>query len=187
MLEFQQEKFEDSFMVWGGISLKGLVPSKAPVFVCDLKKEWQDMGNQLGRGVNGSMYAHMVTTKAFPAVMELYGQRGVWQDDPATIHRTAEALEACSVFKTRIPHEKQAPKMADVWPIENVWAILKAKVMEKEPKSKVQLKKVISKAWQEIDKDKAMCRRLVWSPPYLTGLRLLFRWVADESQRRTIK
>ena len=57
--------------------------------------------------------------------------------------------------------------MADVWPIENVWAILKAKVMEKEPKSKVQLKKVISKAWQEIDKDKAMCRRLVTSIPHM--------------------
>ena len=35
--------------------------------------------------------------------------------------------------------------MADVWPIENVWAILKQKVMEQEPKSKDQLKMVITK------------------------------------------
>ena len=34
------------------------------------------------------------------------------------------ALEACSAFKTRICHEIQAPKMADIWPIKNVWAIL---------------------------------------------------------------
>ena len=51
-------------------------------------------------------------------------------DDPASIQRTAEAIEACSAFMSRIPHEQQAPKMADVWPIENVWAILKQKGME---------------------------------------------------------
>ena len=31
-----------------------------------------------------------------PAVNKLYGQRGLWQDDPDTIHRTYNALEACS-------------------------------------------------------------------------------------------
>ena len=55
--------------------------------------------------------------------------------------------------------------MADVWPIENVWAILKQKVMEQEPKSKEQLKKVMNKAWQKINKDKAFCKRLISSIP----------------------
>ena len=36
-LDFKQEKFDESFMIWGGLSLKGLVPSDAPIFVCDLK------------------------------------------------------------------------------------------------------------------------------------------------------
>ena len=58
--------------------------------------------------------------------------------------------------------------MADVWPIENVWAILKQKVMEQEPKSKEQLKKVITKAWQEIDKDKNLCKRLISSIPSIS-------------------
>ena len=63
---------------------------------------------------NGPMYARVVTTKAFAAIMKIYGQREVWHDDPATIHRTAEAIEDCSAFKSRIPHKQQAPKMADV-------------------------------------------------------------------------
>ena len=76
-------------------------------------------------GLTGQVYAHMVTEHAVPAVQQLYGNRAVWQDDPARIHRTAEALEACEAFSTRIPHDGQAPKMADVWPIENVWSIVK--------------------------------------------------------------
>ena len=98
----------------------------------------------------------MITTIAVPAVKQVYGDRAVWQDDPATIHRTPAALEACSAFKHRIPHEQQAPKMADIWPIENVWAILKQKVMQKEPKSKGDLKKVITRVWKEIDQDKEL-------------------------------
>ena len=70
------------------------------------------------------MYAYMVRTRAVPAVKKLYGTRVVWQDDPATIHRTAEALLSCSAFSKRIPHELQAPKMAYIWPIENVWSIM---------------------------------------------------------------
>ena len=50
----------------------------------------------------------------------------LWQDDPARIHRSQVALGAVSLnFKYRVPHIQQAAKMSDVWPIENVWAILK--------------------------------------------------------------
>ena len=59
---------------------------------------------------------------------------GVWQDDPATIHRCADTLAAVQErFNFRVPHDKQSAKMADVWPIENVWAIVKDKVKESEP------------------------------------------------------
>ena len=77
------------------------------------------------------------------AVNKLYGQRGVWEDDPATIHRTANALEACSAYNVRIPHDEQATKMADVWPIKNDWAILKDSVKAKETNNKAELKRVI--------------------------------------------
>ena len=70
--------------------------------------------------------------------------RAVWQDVPATIHRTPVALEACGAFKTRIPHDIQAPKMAAIWPIENVWAILKIELRQRSLTPKYSLKKIIS-------------------------------------------
>ena len=164
-LEFVMEKYEDSFMIWGGVSLKGLIPSEAPIFVCDLKDEWTRLGNPKTRGVTGDMYAHMVTKYVVPAVNQLYGERAVWQDDPATIHRTANALEACSAFRARVPHDEQASKMADIWPIENVWAIVKDRVKAEEPKDKAALKRVIKKVWKEINLDKVLCKKLMKSIP----------------------
>ena len=117
-----------------------------------------NLGNPKTRGFTGDMYAHMVTEYAVPAVNKLYGQRAVWQDDPASIHRTENALKACSAFKHRIPHDEQASKMADVWTIENVWAIVKERVKAKEPKNKAELKKVITKMWKEIHNNKVLCQ-----------------------------
>ena len=55
---------------------------------------WSQEGNVKSRCVTGKMYAHIITTRAIPAVEQLYKKR-------ATIHLTAEAVEACSAFKTR--------------------------------------------------------------------------------------
>ena len=50
----------------------------------------------------------------------------LWQNDPARIHHSQIAHGAVSMnFKNRVPHDQQAAKISDVWPIENVWAILK--------------------------------------------------------------
>jgi len=66
----------------------------------------------------------------------------VFQDDGATIHRAEVSLRAVEeTFTSRVDHTTQAPKMADVWPIENVWSILKGKVAEKECSNDPQLKK----------------------------------------------
>ena len=89
----------------------------------------------------------------------------MWQDDPALIHQTPVPLKACAAFCSRIPHDRQAPKMADVWPIKNVLAIIKDRVKGKEPKNKAQLKRIIISVWREIDEDKGMCRRLMQSIP----------------------
>ena len=53
-----------------------------------------------------------------------------------------------------------------LWPIENVWSILKGKVPEKECSNDQQLKKAIITAWREIDDDKALCRHLMASLPH---------------------
>ena len=73
----------------------------------------------------------MVTNKAVPAVRAVYPDGdAIWQDDPASIHRTQAALDACLAFEERIPHNQQAAKCSDIWPIEQVsawfWSFLLA-------------------------------------------------------------
>ena len=53
--------------------------------------------------------------------------------------------------------------MADFWPIENIWAILKQKIAKFDICNLAQLKREISKAWREIDADKELCRRMMSS------------------------
>ena len=52
-----------------------------------------------------------------PAVFAVMGQDVIWQDDPASIHRSVDALAACQTFGRRTPHDKMAAKMRDVWVI----------------------------------------------------------------------
>ena len=79
--------------------------------------------------------------------------------------RCREALEACEGFDSRVPHDVQAAKLADVLPVENVWGILQQRVKKREPESKEQLRRNIIEEWQCIDNDKAMCRKLIESIP----------------------
>ena len=111
------------------------------------------------------MYADLVREKAAPAILNLYpGGDGIYQDDGARIHRCPEALAAVEEsFSQRINQDLQAPKMADFWPIENIWAILKQKIAKINICNLAQLKREISKAWREIDADKELCRRMMSS------------------------
>lgn len=77
--------------------------------------------------------------------------------------RCREALEACKGFDSCSPHDVQAAKLADVWPVKNVWGILQQRVKKREPESKEQLRRNILEEWQYIDDDKAMCRKLIES------------------------
>jgi hypothetical protein len=110
--------------------------------------------------VPGEIYSFIIT--------KFYSQKVVWQDDPATIHRTEAALEDSSAFASRIPNKEQAPKMADIWPVENIWSI--EMVKPKEPRNKAQPKTIIPRVWREIKSDKELCKMLNQSIP--PGLKL---------------
>lgn len=90
----------------------------------------------------------------------------IFQDDGATIHRCPAALAAVNdCFRYRVDPALQAPKMADFWPIENVWGILKQKISQKESKNLKQLRTNIVTAWREINADKDLCRQMMVSLP----------------------
>ena len=71
-------------------------------------------------------------------------------------------MEAVSeTFKTRLNPPIQAPKMADVCHIENVWGIIKDKVAKTSYQNDRDLRQAIISAWKEVNSDKDLCRNLV--------------------------
>jgi hypothetical protein len=55
--------------------------------------------------------------------------------------------------------------MANIWPVENIWSIVREMVKSKEPKNKAQLNTIITRVWREINSDKELCKRLMQSIP----------------------
>ena len=107
----------------------------------------------------GQIYADLIRTVVVPDDRDLY-PRGdsIQQDDGAKIRHTQEVLETVQEnLKHRVPIDIQAPKMADIWAIENVWAIVKENVKVVEPKNQEALRKVI------IHSDKALLLRVMSS------------------------
>ena len=133
------------------------------VFMSDLYKNY----NPVSKNMNGAMYADLVRGYAAPAVEDLYPEGdAIWQDDPASIHRCAAALAAVNdSFNRRLDHEVQCPKFSDVWPIENVWGIVKERVSQQKCETLAQLKRAIIGAWRSINEDRALVVKLMSSIP----------------------
>ena len=55
--------------------------------------------------------------------------------------------------------------MADIWPVENIWSIVKEMIKSKEPKHKAQMKTILPRVRREIYNDKELCKRLMQSIP----------------------
>ena len=68
-------------------------------------------------------------------------------------------------FNHRLSVDDQSSKQTDIWPIENVWGIVKAKIDKTEMTSLAHLKRKIIPLWREIDADKDLCRRMMASIP----------------------
>lgn len=163
MLEQSEEKFTLGEMIFGAVTVRGLVQENAPIFISDLKKTY----DPAPKTVNSQMYADLIDDKISGAVKKLYPRGHTeWQDDCATIHRTDVGLTAVfNNFSHRIPYELQSPKMAYVWPIVNIWSILKQD-LEKSVHSNIEdLRKPMRASWLRISEDKDLCKRLISSIP----------------------
>ena len=163
LVEFSEEKFGQGEMVFGVLTVRGLLPKSSPVFVSDLLKTYKPQP----KTVNAKIYADMLDNIIGPAAKALYPRGNIiWQDDPAKIHHARVSLDAVQRnFRYRLDYERQAAKMADVWPIENVWAMLKAEVKAMDPQTKEELRSSIKKAWARMAKDEALCKKLIASIP----------------------
>ena len=92
----------------------------------------------------------------------------IWEDDCDAKHRTKHVLEQLkTVFKQRMDPTRQCSKLADVYPIENVWAILYEKARGEEFHSVEDMKQYLRKIWVEIDAE--ICDKMMQSIPKRLG------------------
>ena len=172
LLSNKEQKFSPGVMLWGGICARGLVPPSAPLFVDQVLAPWSKGGAPV-KNVNNIVYADMLECLVHPGVMKLYPAGDcLWQDDEAKIHRTDHVLaKVDELFKHRIP-PKMASHTADLYPIENLWSILKDEVSRKAPiKDVKQLKNIIRKKWREVHADKDLCKRMIASVQAMVRLK----------------
>ena len=52
-------------MLFGGLSVRGLIPPTAPIFMDEIKDEWVALGNSLGKrgGITADLYEWMTSKK----------------------------------------------------------------------------------------------------------------------------
>ena len=87
-------------------------------------------------------------------------------DQPFHRQNSTAALTAVSeAFAKRLDHMKQCPKFSDVWPIENIWGIIKERVAKKKCENLNQLKREITRVWRDLDAYKSLHARLMKSIP----------------------
>ena len=69
------------------------------------------------------------------------------------------------LFKHRVP-PGMASHTADLYPIKNLWSILKDEVAKKAPVKDIgHLKRIIAKKWTELNNDKVFLKKMISSVP----------------------
>ncbi|CAF5069302.1 unnamed protein product, partial [Rotaria sp. Silwood1] len=122
-----------------------LFPKKSPIFI----DEWLELIRPQG------------DDRPEKATKELGDLSNViFQDDQDRKQRMQVSLDAVKyVFINRIEVIDCDAKLADVWPIENVWGILKEKLRGREYSHIEQLKNDIKKEWQKFSV--SLCQQMM--------------------------
>ncbi|CAF1562607.1 unnamed protein product [Didymodactylos carnosus] len=84
--------------------------------------------------MTGDLYAKCLREEAIPAINEVVKNPNevIFQDDQDSKHRTKVAMDVLyDHFEEKIKPNDGDAKIADVWPIENIWGILKEKTRGK--------------------------------------------------------
>ena len=137
-------KYPVKIMIWGCFSSKGLGRLK----VIEETMKSQD-------------YLNVLEHKMLPSARDLFGNENfIYQDDSAPCHRSKAVKqwqESQNIEVLSWPGNSP-----DMNPIENLWAILKQKVLKHQPKNKNELIFAILKVWRsEISED--LAKKLVSS------------------------
>ena len=102
--------------------------------------------------LNGAGYADIMRIVIPEATRDIFKDRKWFiVQDAVPLHFTAEVLRVMSdAGVTVIPKSEWPPNSPDLNPIENIWAVLKSRVAERNPANKAQLIEIIKEEWANI-------------------------------------
>ena len=128
---------------------------------------YEVLDGSCGSTISGEFYAQLMKDYVVPYVQkEIPG--GVWQQDNASVHKTAAVWKELSVIRHLEPGV-WPPYSPDFSPIEGVWAVMKSKVDSKTYQAgcltKQQLSQYIFEAWQEVVSDMGVLAKM-WERSY---------------------
>ncbi|CAF3783222.1 unnamed protein product [Rotaria sordida] len=151
-------------MLCGGISYRGLFLKHSPIFVDDWLESIRSEGDDCRKKMyfTSERYAKFIRTIVAQIAANELGdlQNVIFQDDQDRKQRTQMALNTVKhVFINRIEPKDYAAKLADVWPIENIWGMLKEKLRGHEYSDIAQLKNYIKNEWKKICV--SLCQRMI--------------------------
>ncbi|CAF1210893.1 unnamed protein product [Rotaria sp. Silwood1] len=158
-----EEKFAKGFMLWGGISSKGLIP-EVPLFIDEFLEQYEwKQGNK--KIINAGQYTDLLEEVSVPAMQQLFPDNDyIFEDDTSRIHHTAAVKKFVEEnIPDRIDFDDQAVKMDDVWPIENFWSIIRQELDEYVFNSFQDVKQKIVDIWQNFSQ--AKCEKMMNSIP----------------------
>ena len=149
-----KQKFAKGVVFWGAISSFGLIPKNGPINFTKWLNDQRPRGSRRRMYMTGALYAEFLHTKAIPVVKKVVGNKineVFWQDDQDGKHRVQEVINLINEeFEQRVDPEDGDAKLADVWPIENLWGMLKEKIRGVQFKTEQSLLNRINKEWKSI-------------------------------------
>ena len=117
--------------------------------------------------MTGELYSLFLRERCISAVKNVVGNdldHAIWQDDQDKKHRMENPMNVIKeFFVERIEPEDGDAKLADVYPIESIWGILKEKVRGKQFKNEKSLIQCINKEWRLITPSK--CETMIDNIP----------------------
>ncbi|CAF4655107.1 unnamed protein product [Rotaria sp. Silwood2] len=146
-------KYLVGVMFWGAICTKGLIPQDGPINFTQWLRDQRPKNNSKRFYMTGELYAKFLDEEAIPAIAEVVEDQDefIFQDDQDSKHRTKVAMNVIADhFEERIEPDDGDAKFADVWPIENVWGMLKEKTRAQTFDNLDSLVDFISLEWQKI-------------------------------------
>lgn len=149
-------KFPSGVMFWGAISTKGLIPQSCPINFTQWLRDQRPLDKRKRIYMTGDLYAKFLREEAIPAINEVVENLNevIFQDDQDSKHRTKVAMDVIyDLFEERIEPDDGDAKLADVWPIENIWGILKEKTRGKKFENLDLLVDFINSEWRKITPD----------------------------------